>query len=147
MLGRIALVSILAGGFLSLVLSGCSGIGIKSHHSATKSFSYQSFDELDLEIVGEPGNQVTIENTGTQKIVGLFKFRVGVEGITHNSWKVNLAPGEKMEFLLSSIGSENHLSLDAVRESPASVTVSVKRRGISSSADQPLEIFDREVDR
>ena len=147
MLGRIALVSILAGGFLSLVLSGCSGIGIKSHHSATKSFSHQSFDELDLEIVGEPGNQVTIENTGTQKIVGFFKFRVGVEGITHNTWKVDLAPGKEMKFRLSSIGSENHLSLDAVGELPASVKVSIKRRGISSSADQPLEISDREVDR
>jgi hypothetical protein len=147
MLGRISLVFILAVGFLSLLLSGCSGIGIKSHPSATKSFSHQSFDNLDLEIVGEPGNEVTIENTGTQKIVGFFKFRVGVEGITHNTWKVNLAPGEEMEFRLSSIGSENHLSLDADGELPASVKVSIKRRGIGSSADQPLEISDRKVDR
>ncbi|MGE4618589.1 MAG: hypothetical protein AAEJ04_02130 [Planctomycetota bacterium] len=147
MLGRIALVFILAVGFLSLLLSGCSGIGIKSHHSGTKSFSHQSFDELDLEIVGEPGNQVTIENTGTQKIVGFFKFRVGVEGVTHNSWKVDLAPGKEMKFRLSPIGSENHLSLDAVGESPASVKVSIKRRGIGSSANQPLEISDKEVDR
>ena len=146
MYGRIALVSIVTGGFLSLFLCGCSGVGIISHYSATKSFFNHSFTELDLEIVGEPGSQVTIENTGTQRIVGFFKFRVGVEGITHNRWEVNLTPRDKMKFLLPSIGSEYNLSLDAAGEVPAAVKVSIKRRGSGRSADHPLDIQDKNAD-
>ncbi len=146
MFGRFAPGHIVIGGFLSLLLCGCSGIGVISHSSAEISSSCTSFTELDLEISGEPGSQVTIENTGSQRIVGFFKFRVGTEGITHNTWKVNVAPGKEMDFSLPSVGSEYHLSLEAAGESPAAVKVNIKRRGTGRPAEHRLEIHKKNAD-
>ena len=137
---RISLIWIVAS---LLLVAGCSGIAIRSLGTTGKTFVHYTFEELNLEIIAKPADVVTIENIGKEPIEGAFVFRVGVEGITHNRWEVDVAPGEKMEFALPSIGTEYRLRLRPSGDAFGAAMVRVKRIGRGKRTDGKIKILDK----